>query len=564
MNDRTPRWARLAAAGAAIVVLAWAGLRQIEYAAAAPAERGRDSFFHLPRAARIAAADLRPDRVLSFYDPSALRDATMKWPPLGEAVAAAFMLRRGADPWAAYAASQVAWIVLLAASLYGAGRRLGGSPAAGFVAALLGALTLPLLALAREHNVEYATVASVGFALYGLVVARDLTSSGGSAVLGFALGVAALTRPIAAACVAPVVAAAFFLPESGTIDARRRGANLLLALGVAALVCGPLYLPRLGALWRDGAYVSRDLPVVWRRNLADFPRYMALEMLSPAAWAITAAAAITALRRRDRFVAALIAGGGASFVYLLTLAYSETNTAYYAPYAVFAALVVARGMKAWGRAARVAVAVLATLLVAPPLVFPEAVARYAAGWPPRPWARAAFSRSWNHDRLVARLDAPDDVASRAWAVRSLFADRYATFGADDVGILADFRDLHGDIQSGMAVARTRDLGRWNVPISAAPAMFAAHDPVGERGGLGLVAAKPLVVAVWEREPGTPRDEEPASLRYGLAVVRWTHRADLVVDLEAESGWRDHWRAMHYVFFVRTDRPRDPAGDVRTP
>ena len=526
----TSRATRLATAGAAAIAAALALVRQLDFAVSSTGAIGRDWACHLPRATRVLATGFHPSRVLSLYDAWIVRDAVMIWPPLGHVVAAAFMAPRALNPVSAYYASQAIWIAVLVGSLYGAGRRLGrGAPTAGLVAALLGGLIPTVLDLARQVNLEFATTATVALAFYGFARSENLTSTAGSLVLGLCCGVAFLTKPVTFAYVVPFLAFAFLLGADGRAAWARRGGRLLLAAATATLVCGALYLPRVRAVLHDGGVVSRDLTSVWRLNLAVFPRFVAVGLLSPVAWVLVIASAVAGLRRRDGVTVSLLAGGCVAFAYLATLIYSETNTAYYFPFAVLAALVVARGLPALGRYGRPAATVALAAMVVPSLLAPEWVARRVAATPRSAFVRAMFPTDGAGAAPFARPRETVDETPNLRLAHLLFANRYAAFGSEDVGIVEESWSGYESIQAGIGVARTEGPGRWNVPASIVGAIYCVGDDASRLGDLERVISRPLVIAV--RSPGSatapPRGPDP--LGRALDRVGLTHRTDLAFD-----------------------------------
>ena len=546
----TPRAARFAALGATAIAAALAVVRHLDYAVSTMTTSGRDWSHHLPRAARVLAAGFRPERVLSFYDDARISDATMNWPPLGHVVAAAFMAPGRIDPAAAYYASQAIWIAVLVASLYGAGRRLGGSPLAGLAAAFLGGLTVPVLSVARQLNLEFAATASVALALYGFTLSRSLTSTAGSVALGLFCGIAFLVKPVTFAYLVPFLAAAFVLPPEGGIDWKRRGANLMLAALVATLVCGALYVPRVGAVLWVQKTQSRDVATSWRENLAVFTRYMAVEMLSPAAWALTLAALAASLARRDRLVAGLLLAAGTTFAYLLTLYYDPTNSAFYLPYAILAALVVARAFRLVPRWARAAVTAVACAVVLAPPAEPRAPER------PGLLTRALYSRDSRTSRPLVGLPLPGGGDAGLWSLRPVFAGRYAAYGPEDLGVLVQDYDLSVDVQAAASMARSLDLGQWNAPVSIANCLYVVGDPRRERWRLSCALGRSLIVAAWPVEPGAPREAEPEAMRVVLERVRRAHRLDLVLDPPPDPRGGNP-RASRFAFFVRNDEGPHP-------
>ena len=334
--------------GAVAALTLLAVLDLLDFALTTDGYFGKDEGLHMAAAAVIHQCGWNWLKVLAWYRSSnahsVLGGSYLHYPPLTYLVSSVFLAGDFLSLPAAVYASRAAWLVALVASLFWAGRRLGGGTAAGLTAGVLGALNAVALSQARDVSLEFPTMVAVSVCLAAYYATDDVRRRGRVALLGGLNGLALLTKPSAAFFLGPFFLAAFLAPSDRVpAFSRERIRGALLALSAAFLVAGTFYLPLLRSIWHDaGAELAN--PERWSPALAR--QYVLLSrrvFIPPLVLALAAGSILFGLGKGDRALIPLVAAGIGAAPFIL-MAKSPGHT-YLFPYQVLNALLVVRGLR---------------------------------------------------------------------------------------------------------------------------------------------------------------------------------------------------------------------------
>jgi hypothetical protein len=168
------------------------------------------------------------------------------YPPLVYWLADLFYAAFGStDAWVAVF-SQSAFLVVLALSTYGLGRRLW-SGRTGLLAAAFVVASPMLVSQFKDYMLDAPLTAMTALSLYLLVRCEEFSHRGASAALGLACGLGMLTRWNFALSLALPILVALVLAGRSAFSSRawERAVNAVLAAAIAFAVAGPWYVSNL-------------------------------------------------------------------------------------------------------------------------------------------------------------------------------------------------------------------------------------------------------------------------------------------------------------------------------
>ncbi len=307
------------------------------------------------------------------------------------------------------AAHTLMWLALVVGTLaiFGLGRRFL-NPGSGLLAAFLFA-TGPFVVFSLLHfQLDLPLAAVVAVALYALARTEDLAHRRWSLVLGLVMGLGMLTKPSFPAYVCGAVPWTLGCALRAG-DRRRRVANLLIALGVTALIAIPWYGPRLVGLpiqvlnrsFKQAAE-SGHAPAMTSAGLLFYPRWIVPQLGLVAT--VLLVLGVILLVRRPRGRGFLLAALTPAVLFFLI---QNKNLRYTLPLLPAATLIAAAAVALLGRRAR------RVVIAACVAVGALQVGSTAFGWPPATalaptvpllaLSRPPDGRDWHHREILQAI-----------------------------------------------------------------------------------------------------------------------------------------------------------------
>ena len=270
-----------------------------------------DWFLHLLNAIQIHSARFDSAQIMAFYRASPHN--VIHYTPLAYLASAAVMDTGWLDVLASTYASRALWIIVLGVSLYGAGKRLGGSPWAGLIAVSFGGLSTQVLFAARSVSLEFPMYAAFAFVCYAQTFTDGFRRLTGSIVLGLAIGTAFLVKMPVLVYAGPYLAAEFvraFIRRGDEADPRWRRLGYASAACVVAALLMAMYVvplalhPPQTMLWAQ--YTPQVGGSVFAANLAYVWDVLPVQVFDPAMGVFTFVVFVVLLIRRDGYLATLL------------------------------------------------------------------------------------------------------------------------------------------------------------------------------------------------------------------------------------------------------------------
>ena len=559
-SERIDRLVRLVFIGFILTLTLSAVVLHLDYALSLDGFVGRDWTVHPVYCAKAASCGLDPICLAKWYRETPL--VVIHYPPVFYVTTGLFARALGLDLLTAMIAAQAVWIALLAALLYGIGRRVGDGAYSGAVAASLGALSGPALEWARDQSLEYPTMVAAALVLYGAARAMGYESRARSALFGLCVGIAILVKTVVFAFAFPLALVLLLLPPgSDPRPWRERLAGAGIAAAVCLAVSGWYYLPLLSKMLTEMGGEAHE-PLATAALNAGFYWDLAAQWIFARLHLVLGAAALgIAVWKRDRFVLAVCCGA-AGYVALL-LGFESVAYSYLYPLVVCLAVLVARALGSVPEWLRVFAALVLVLLYGYIASLPLIPVDGSSS--PQRRAMTTFTHPMSPRTggpAMAPAEPKDMGAEPYFVTRRLLQTRYAEYGYDDIGIL-DLEMLHpldgfmppiqnrgtGAVRAALAMARTDPADRarpadvWSAEMSGRTSQME-----GEMPDQFFLAERPLVIVLWPEEVPVDRSRKVAEAMAG------THRLDAAVSYSFFERYRS--RVLFFVAEepVGTERP----------